>query len=251
MAVLAMIMVMLQQVVSGILQSTRMQTRQMQSVENARRALDAMDADLKKAVVGDNAAVLVSINGPKIAFLAQRRGTNGAPAHRFLAVTYATNASNQLVRGYGSVDFNQTDLLAAATGTNASSVVADGILGFQVRVVASGTNEYASAAAPSPNWATTNYNSIAAPVGYNALVTPAPAFASGLTNRARALRVWIAAVDDQNYTLLTNIAMLNTAGAAIAGQPDPAQWRAAIDASSIPPQTKSGIRILTKTIPLR
>ena len=246
-----MIMVMLQQVVSGILQSTRMQTRQMQSVEYARRALDAMDADLRKAVVGDNAAVLVAASEPKLAFLTQRRGTNGATGHRFLAVTYATNAAQQLVRGYASVDFGKTDLLAACTNAAASSVVADGIIGFKINVVTCPGAEKASTATPSPNWATNNYNGAAVPAGFNALVTPSPAFASGLTNRARTLRVWIAAVDDQNLDLLSNTSLLNTALAAIAGEADPAKWRAAIDASSIPPQTKSGIRILTKTIPLR
>ncbi len=250
MAVLGIIMMMLMQVVSGILQSTRMQTQQMGSVENARRALDAMDADLKKAVVGEMASVLVSSSAPKIAFLSQRRGPANAAGHRFLAVTYETNADHELVRGYASVGYTDTDLLAASINTNTNSVVADGILGFKIMVVTSSTN-FPSTGAPSPNWATNNYNGTATPTNFNALVTSAPAFAAGLTNRARALRVWVAAVDDQNYSLLTNTSMLNNALAAIAGKTNPAEWRAAIDDASIPPQTKSGIRILTKTIPLR
>lgn len=252
MAVLALILVMLVQVVNGVLQSSRTQSQQMDSVSTARRAIDVLTADLQNAVVGGNAGILVpeAAGSTVIALLTSRRGPAAAADHRFLAVRYSTNADNQLMRAYGSVDFTRTDLLSSAiAGSNPVEPLAKGILGIQVRALADGTNSYPAADAASANWATTNYNGIAPPAGYKALLTHAATFASGLTNRTRALEIWIAAVDDQNFSVLSNSGNLSVVRGAMGA--DPSAWRTSIDDAAIPAQAKAGIRILKKTIPLR
>jgi prepilin-type N-terminal cleavage/methylation domain-containing protein len=251
MAVLAIILVMLLQVVNGLLQSTRTQNQQMDSVASARRALDVMAADLQNAVVGDSSAILVpaAAGSNLFALLAARRGPNGSASPRFLPVSYFTNSSNQLVRSYGSVDFGQTDFLAAATNTLTTPVepLAKGILGIQVRAITEATN-FAIPAAASPSWATNNYNGLTVPGNWLAVITRSPVFASSLTNRTRALEIWIAAVDDQNFQILKDSSKLAVAQSLLAGTAT--NWRSALDNSTIPNQTKSGIRILNKSIPL-
>jgi type II secretory pathway pseudopilin PulG len=251
MAVLALILVMMVQVVNGVLQSTRTQSQQMESVSTARRAIDVMANDLQNAVVGQNTAILApdGAGGNLLAVLTARRGTNGAANHRFLVVSYATNTSNQLLRSYGSVDFSATDLLAAATNTSHPvEPLAGGILAIQIRAVTDSTN-FPLTNAASANWATNNYNGITPPSGYKALLTYSPAFSSGFTNRTRGLEIWIAAVDDQNFKVLSDSSKLSVAQGVLGA--DPAAWRLNIDAAAIPPQAKSGIRILKKSIPLR
>lgn len=254
MAVLALVLVMLVQVVNGVLQSTRTQNQQMNSVAAARRAISVITADLQNAVVGENAAILVpdGTSSNLFVLLTSRRSASTAANPRFLAVSYATNGSNQLIRSYGSVDFSQADLLSATTnGTNVIPVepLAKGVLAIQARAMADGTNVYALTNAASSNWATTNYNGLPPPAGFKALLTHAGAFSSALTNRTRAMEIWIAAVDDQNYQLLISSGNLPVVLGAMGS--DPTAWRSAIDATAIPSQAKSGIRILNKTIPLR
>lgn len=252
MAVLALVLVMMVQVVNGLLQSTKTQTQQMDSVASARRAMDVMATDFRNAVVGESAAILVPAGAGSnvFALLTTRRGVSDGTTNRFLAVRYSTNASNQLIRSYGSVFFASTDLLAAtvSAATQSGDPLAKGILGIQARAVGDGTNTYPLTSAASANWATTSYNGITPPLGYQALVTRAPAFAADLTNRTRAIEIWIAAVDQQNYNLLTNSSKLTVAQTALGS--DPQAWRAALDACDIPAQAKSGIRVLNKTIQL-
>jgi type II secretory pathway component PulJ len=245
MAVLAMVMAMLLQVVNGILQSTRVQTQQMDSTGAARRALDIMAVDLSGAVVNESAAVLV---GPtNLALITDRRGTN-ASNHRFLAVTYSMNGT-QLVRAYRSVSFNEANLLTAAQETNNAAVTSltDGILAWNLRVVTT-SGPQATTNTDTTNYAAALYNGFAVPAGWKALITASPAFASSLTNRAQALEVWIAAVDEQNRRILEDAGNLATAQTALGS--NPALWRAAIDSANIPLPAKSAIRILNKTIPL-
>jgi len=110
MAVLAMILVMMVQVVNGILQSTRTQSQQMDSVATARRALDTMLTDIQSAVIGESSTILAPSTSSSnlFAMLTTRHGMSGAADHRFLAVTYSLNPSNQIVRSHGSVNFAQT-----------------------------------------------------------------------------------------------------------------------------------------------
>jgi prepilin-type N-terminal cleavage/methylation domain-containing protein len=244
MAVLALILVMLMQVVNGILQSTQTQSQQIESVETARRMLDIIETDLSLAVVGENAAVLVKSDADShgLALLSDRRGP--VDPHRFLAVRYDLDDATQLSRSYGSVGFTDTDLLGSTVNTPNTSILSDGILAFQIRVN-TGNGSYSATDTASVNWATNNYNGGSTPTGWKALITESPAFASGLSNRAKAIQIWVAAVDSQNLSLIDT----NSIGAIFG--PDPTSWRAAVDsAADLPPRVKAGIRILNKTVPL-
>jgi len=244
MAVLAIILVMLVNVVSRLGQSTQMQSQQMNSAAAARQALDVMAMDLQNAVIGENAAILAPTNGGNIllSLVTSRRGPNGSSASRFLAVNYTTS-SNQIFRSYGSVSFAQTNMIAGAlsASTVPSEPLAKNILAIRIRAITETAN-FPITSASSANWATNNYNGVAVPVGYQAIITRSPAFASVLTNCTRALEIWIAAIDEQNAKIIP-----------ASYQPmssDPAEWRAEIDAAAIPAQAKASIRVLNKTIPL-
>jgi len=251
-AVLGLVMALVLQIVNGVLQSTDGQNHQMASLTAGRRALDAMTADLQKAVVGENAAILVP-SGPGtnlFAVITQRRAPANQPA-RFLAVRYFTNARNEIYRAYGPVAFvGATDLLGAATTAGTTNVpLATGILAVAVRAQADGTNSYAVTDPPSANWSTNTYNTFAAPGDYKALLTTGPGFGAGLSNRTRALEIWMVAADGQTLALLTNLAKMSVVSSAL-NPAKPAGWRAAIDAADIPPHAKSAIRVLSKTIPV-
>ena len=254
-AILSLLLMLMFQIVSEILQSTKVQNQQMESVASARRALDVMACDLQNAVVGEDVSILVpSSPGTTNLFslMAYRRGPNGDATNRFLAINYSTNGSDQLFRSYGSVDYSQRNFLTVAYATNTPSYpLASHILGVEALAVTERTN-YPVTSSVSPNWATNAYNSTNAntPDGFNALITTKPNFASSLTNRSYAMQVWIAAVDDQNYSLLTNTGKLDAVKTALSNASDPSGWRDAVDGSSIPAPAKSGIRILNKTITL-
>lgn len=240
-AVLALVLVMMLQVVNGVLQSTQLQNRQMDTVSSVRRALDALAADLRLCAISDSSTVLVGDNG-EIVLLARRRGPEGATDHRLLAVKYATNGGGDILRSYGSLPYTNTSPLeAAVVHANTVSTNASGILQMQVRVITESTNYPASASA-SENWATNSYNRLPVPTGYKALIAAGPRFATDLTNRARAIEIWVAATDPQSAEILgTN---------SISWDPDPANWRDNIDEANIPPRVKSAARVLNKTIPL-
>jgi len=254
-AILSLLLVLMFQIVSEILESTKVQNQHMESVSAARRALDVMACDLQNAVVGEDVSILVPSGTSTNLFslMAYRKGPNGGDTtNRFLAVSYSTNGSDRLIRSYGSVDYSQTNFLTVSYATNTPPYpLASHILGVEALAVTETTN-YPLTNAPEANWATNAYNStnVNTPDGFNALITTKPNFASGLTNRTYALQVWIAAVDEQNYALLTNTGKLDIVRAAIANASDPSGWRGAVDASAIPTPAKSGIRILNKTITL-
>ena len=252
-AVLALILVLITQVVDGIMQSIQVQNRQLDSASSARRALDVIEADLRTAVISPDASILISGTAqPPLAFLSRRRGPDGAPNHRLLAISYSLNEDGELRRGYRSVRFDDTDLLAAALTDppeNQVSVLSKGILAWSVRVVAGGEKKSLGATpAADEDWATATYNGLTVPSGYQALIAAGPAFANGLKNRATALEIWIAAVDPTAERILQDSGTLSAARTALGS--DPAAWRQALDTSSLPPPVKSSARVLNKTIPL-
>lgn len=252
MAVLALILVMLLLVTSGILQSTRTQNRQMDSVAAARRALDAIESDLRRAVINSEASVLVRQGEQSIAMLTERRGPASANNHHFLAVRYSTNAEQELLRSYASVPFTATPGLlnqpVQLSGTN--SVISRGILGFQIRVIA-GTNKLPISSSATNNWATANYQNQPVAPGWLALVTTASPGGSTLTNRAQSLRIWLAATEEQTLQLLRDTGQLSTVQTLLASTENPAEWRTALDnAPDLPAIAKSSIRILQKNASL-
>ena len=253
-AILSLLLMLMFQIVSEILQSTKVQNQQMESVASARRALDVMACDLQNAVVGEDVSILVpSSPGTTNLFslMAYRRGPNGDATNRFLAINYSTNGSDQLFRSYGGVDYLQTNFLSVTNATNTPPYpLASHILGVEALAVTERTN-YSLTTNPEANWATNQYNSTNnTPDGFNALITTKPNFASGLTNRTYAMQIWIAAVDEQNYSVLThNSDFYSKVKDALSG--DPLGWRDQVDSNrNIPSTIKSGIRILSKTITL-
>jgi prepilin-type N-terminal cleavage/methylation domain-containing protein len=245
MVVLALVMGILLQVVNGILKTTQMHSQQMDSVGAARRAMDILSMDLSKAVVGEYSTVLVG--NQNLAMVSERRGTNSTD-HRFLGVTYSLN-NYQIVRTYRSVSFYEADLLTAAQMISgaANSTLADGILGWNIRVMTSSGPRNA-ADSSTPNFATNIYNGLTVPNGWKALITASSAFASSFTNKAQGLDVWIAAVDEQNSLLLKDSQKLDAVRQAL--QNDPANWRSEIDKLEMPLPAKASIQILHKTISL-
>jgi type II secretory pathway pseudopilin PulG len=115
-AIMALVLVLLLQILNGILDSTRVQNQQMEAVGSARRVMDVIASDLRNAVISENSSILIPTAGSSNSFalLAARRGTNGATGHRYLAVRYSTNSSNQIIRSYGSSTFSGTNPLADA-----------------------------------------------------------------------------------------------------------------------------------------
>lgn len=255
MAVLAVILVMMLQVTNGVLQSTRAQNQQLDSVATARRALDIMVSDLELASLGDQTSILTSTPAGTNLFaaLTSRRGPGDSPAnHRFLAVRYNMDTNNRVFRAYGSVNFNSPDLLSrtvSGTTTTPSEPLASGILALQIFALTEDGDRQSAFGTASPSWATNNYGGQAVPGGWQALVTGRAAWAASLTNRTRALEIWIAALDPRSYELLEKSGKLNTARAALSGTPS--GWREQFDAAEIPPPTKSALRVLNRTIPLR
>jgi type II secretory pathway pseudopilin PulG len=271
-AVLVLLLALIFQIVNSILQSTNTQNQQMESTASARRLLDVMTADFQNAVIGDDASILVPDAAGTtnlIALVTTRRGPNDSTTaesgitNRFLAVSYTTNGNNQLFRSYGPVGFGETNLLNAALGDatfTPTNPLASGILALEAVALTDGGTNYAvipttagygSPGSSEANWITNNYNGNAVTNGFNALITMSPTFAVGLTNRTYALQIWVASLDQRNYSILTNTGNLPAALTAINGATDPSGWRDAIDGSGIPSTVKSGIRILTKTIQLQ
>ncbi len=255
-AVMALLLALMLQVINGVLMASRTQNQQMESTSSARLALDVMGVDLQQAVVGGNATILLPTNpGAKIlALLSTRLRPSSATdaGHRFLAIAYSTNSSNQLFRSYGSVPFTESNLIGNLTNYPTNTPVeplAGGVLAIQIQALGDGTNSYPITNSTTNNWATNNYNGWSPPAGYTALLTHTPDFGTGLTNRTHSLQVWIASIDNRNYRLLSLANKLSTAQNAL-NSSDPTTWRSNIDAAAIPAQTKSGIRILTKTIPV-
>jgi prepilin-type N-terminal cleavage/methylation domain-containing protein len=245
MAVLALILVLLVQVVNGILQSTQAQSQQMDSVAEARRMLDVIETDLSQAVITESATILLRLAGDsrELAFLADRRGPTAG--HRLLAVRYDQAKDTQFQRSYGSVGFTEADLLAAAVEAPvSSSVLANGILAFDIRFLGE-SGEHVFADASSAAWTTASYNGFATPGGWRALITDSPSFARELPERIHSLQIWVAAIDEQNLGIIDPAGIRTIFGA------DPSAWRENVDQSeSLPARVKSAIRILSKTIPL-
>jgi len=245
MAVLALILVLLLQVVNGILQSTQTQTRQMDSVAAARRVLDVMETDFSKAVLGNNAAILVRLDpdAPSLAFLSERRGP--AADHRALAVRYELEDPARFVRAYGSVDFETVNLLdAAVNDATIRPALADGILAFQIRFLDNSGVEIDSGSLAAP-LVEDSLNGFVAPSGWKALRTHGNAAPTEAEEHVSSLQIWIAAVDEQNLGIVDPEQVRGIFGG------DPTSWRTSVDSSTeLPARVKSGIRILTKTIPL-
>lgn len=252
-AILAMMLVLMYQMVEGIFHATRKQSRGMECVATGRLALDVMTSDLENGLFNENSTLIAPTNASAtnlFALLCNRRSSNATSIPRFLAVNYSLNGSNQLVRSYGSVGFGLVSTLSSAlTIPTAPSVpLAKGVLAVKALAITDSTN-YPLSGMASSNWAVTgSYNGHSVPSGYNAIVVDSAGFSSRWTNCTHAIEVWIAVVDDDDYGILKGSGKLAPLVASLGS--DPTGWRAQVDAWSIPADVKSGIHIQKKTIPL-
>lgn len=256
MGVLSLILVLLLQVVNSVLATTTQQIRQIDAVASARRAMDIITMDMKAALTTDQCSIVAPTtpNGLfLVGLLTARRGPVGSADHRFLAVRYALD-SRELIRLTASVPSTSRDLFATLFDTPAleSEVLVPGILDVRFLAVdESGVAHRLDPASPSLNWATTNYGNSTLPADSCALVTKTPSFAANLTNRTHSLEVWIAAVGEQDRDFLADGAYDSALQTVFTPAATPEMWRDSIDArGDLPSRLKSGIRILTKTIPL-
>lgn len=252
-AVVTLMMALILQVIQGVLQVSRTESSQLEAMAAARRVLDVVSTDLQGIPFAAGATLLVpSVAGTNIlCFVTNRRGGSTSPAGRFLAVCYSLDGSNRIFRSYGTVGFNETNLLTASIRNPVAPPVplSRGVLAFGGVVQTESTN-YSIPSAASPNWACSNsYNGYAVPTGYNALLTPATGFSQGLTNTSHSLVAWIAVTDSNTYGLLDSLGQTRLFQTTLGS--DPSQWRSQIDAMPIPARAKSCIKVVSKTIPLK
>ncbi len=251
--ILAVMLVLMYEMVEGIFKATRNQNHGIESVAAGRRVLDVMTGDLQNGLFTESSTLIAPTNAAStslFALVTNRRGSNSASTPRFLAVSYALNGSNQVVRSYGSISYGTvSSLFTPLTILEAPTVpLAKGVLAVQARAVTANTN-YPLSGVTSSNWGVTgSYNGRVVPSGYNAIVANSSGFARRLTNCTQAVEVWIAVVDEQDYVLLKSSGKLAPLVASLVG--DPTRWRSLIDARAIPAQVKSAIHIQKKTIPL-
>jgi len=252
-SILAVMMVLMYEMVEGIFKATRNQNHGIESVAAGRRVLDVMTGDLQNGLFNESSTLIAPTNAAStnlFALLTNRRGSNSASTPRFLAVSYALNGSNQVIRSYASIGYGSVNSLSTPlTIPTAPSVpLAKGVLAVQVRAVTANTN-YPLSGVTSSNWGVTgSYNGRVVPSGYNAIVANSTGFARRLTNCTQAIEVWIAVVNEQDYALLKSSGKLAPLVASLEG--DPTRWRSLIDARAIPAHVKSAIHIQKKTIPL-
>ena len=258
-AVMALILVLLLQIAEHTLQASHVTTQRLDSTQSARRALDALSSDLASAVLASGATILVKDNGgsPSLAFLTSQRGPSTATdPPRFLAVNYKLE-NHQLTRGYKSVKWTDSNLLAAAetaAAASSPSVLAPGILQFAVLAVLEDGTSVSVLNPPTAAWVASGavlYEDKTVPTGWTALVPavpPTPSPLSSSTARVRSLLVAIAAVDEQNFALLKDAQRDRFAQPTTA---DPVkEWEAVLDPASLPGPARSAIRFHSKLIPL-
>ncbi|MCX7712628.1 MAG: prepilin-type N-terminal cleavage/methylation domain-containing protein [Chthoniobacterales bacterium] len=258
-AVLALILLLMVQITDGILNSTRLQNRQLDSVAAARRALDTITTDFTNGIVTNEVSILLreaSPNMPFLALLTNRPPPRNASQHRFLAVQYEYDSQKaKLYRNYKSVSFSDSKLfneMASSDFNRPDIPLAGGILGFYLEVFT--TDESNPIKVPSDavsdDWATTSdYNGYSVPSGWKALLTPSSSFAKNPGKTTFSIRIWMAATEPQSLDLLEKTGKLSTT-LGIFSNHDPRDWRTALDASSLPPAVKSSTRILQRTFPV-
>ena len=249
-SVLALMLVAILQVAGQTTMVARLAGSKMGAGQSVRSALDAVERDLRAAVITPRAALLVGTSS--MAFLTCGRGPNTVPA-RFLGVFYRWNSDGQLIRGYAAVDEAATDLLAAAEGASTSPdqpVVAENILQVAfVAILDDGTRRLLNnPAAGSWNAAgAVPYGEWTVPGGWTALV-PAMAALPGSGPRVSALLVAMVGTDPKGSALLSN------AQRALFAQPagaDPvSEWEAVAESASLPAPVRSSLSIQSKMIPL-
>jgi prepilin-type N-terminal cleavage/methylation domain-containing protein len=138
-AVFALVLILLSQIASHTLQTTRTVTQQMDATQRARAVLDALAVDLE-GLAAENGLTLfakTTASNTELAFLTQTRGPSGVAGFRNMAVVYRLE-NGELVRRGAEVTWEQSDLVNRIVGAASSpdpSVIAPGILRFEAVAV--------------------------------------------------------------------------------------------------------------------
>lgn len=253
-AVLALMLVAVLEIAGHTTLVARMAGSKLSAEQSVRSALDAMERDVREAVISPRVTLLVRTAGssPEMAFLARGRGPNTTPV-RFLGVCYHWNSAGQLIRGYAAVDEAATNLLAAAENASASPdqpVLAENILQVAfVAILDDGTRRQLTNSV-SGSWNASGsvlYGEQMVPAGWTALVPAIPTLpVSG--PRVSALLVAMVGTD------LKGSALLSSAQRALFAQSsgvDPvSDWETIAESSSLPAPVRSSLSIQSKMIPL-
>lgn len=269
MAVLALLLALLFQIVEHTLRSTRAAGGQLETYSTARRTLDAMDADFLRSVTTGGAGVLIRPDSSgqmnALAFLVHGRGPSASPEHaapRFLAVSYWWDSAKggTVRRGYAPVAANSTNLPAATVAAfeptaHPAAALGDGILRSLILYELNDGTVTLSPPGGAMVAAGADFHGATIPFGWSLL---RPAEESGVAGAVRVVALLVVlGVLDENVLARLDASALQSARQDLAAPATPAQLRDVPGfweqqtASSFPAAAGSGFRAFQKRIPLR
>ncbi len=260
-AVLALLMVLLLQVVTGTMQSTRIVTQQLDATESARRAIDILSADISRASTGGETSIACSANGGVALLLPGRGPSTSSKSVRWLGVSHAT-AAEDFIRSYSVIDWTSSTPFAdaiAAAGAAASAdtggiTTAPGVLAVSILYRLADGSLTNHAGLGSEFTAATTWNGQTIPADWKVLLP-----ASEVMTPAKwvvAIDITLACADPQNLAILQSSGKLASLKASFA-KPVPAGktpsqfFETVIGAEpGLPAPARAAIRHLTRTLRL-
>jgi len=254
-AVLILVLGILLQLSSNTLQATKASQRQMEASQRARTIMDALANDLDNLILIGNQGIYVRTNGhsTELAFLTRSRGPSGTANSRALAVAYTVDGT-QIIRRTAPVLWTDTDLIAAALAAATSStesVLAEGVLSFQISfVLSSGDIEPLSG---TGTWVTDTIEGTTLPDDFYALILPA---ANSEETFVQGLVFSLASLDAQTASLPEAADLADDLAEVVipAGETPREAWDAATTnglLDSYPPQMRTSFRTAQLTWQLR
>ncbi|GAT32626.1 prepilin-type N-terminal cleavage/methylation domain-containing protein [Terrimicrobium sacchariphilum] len=260
-AVMALMLVFLQQIINGTMAASRRAHQQANSSLAAQSTLDTLGNDLSNLVTANGATVFVKEDADRnisIAFLTRtRRSVNAPDTTRYMAVLYQ-KVNNQIVRSNWPVTWSDTDVAKAATTRPAGcleSIVADNIIGFQGAFL---TNDGSVAQFTSGgDWTAATTTQGQVPAGQFKALVLAPGgneFATASQPYVRSLVVAVAALDDQSAQLAKVSDLATTLGTPSQGQTPQQHWNTILSGghmNGVPDPVVSSLRTAETTFLLK
>lgn len=205
-AILALVLVILLQITSSVLQSTRLANQKMNASRTARSILDAIGSDLDQLVNQRGLSVFIRpsaagmVTNADLALLTQGRSVRSASPVRFADVQYhVTNRT--LDRSIGSVSWTNAALVQSISSNSgaATSELGSGVLRL-VAVAVLDDGSLVPLTSGSNAWSSDTIDGVSIPDNYRALRLKSPTN-PGARN-VRALVIAVAALDEQILPLL-------------------------------------------------
>lgn len=264
-AVLAIVLVLLLNVASGTLATTRVFNQKMDASMEGRIVVDALAGDLANAVTSRGLAIFgnqaagTDANA-ELAFVTQGRGPSASS--RFMGVAYRLETGGEMRRFSDTVLWSDQNLPAKAVespATGTSTTVGKNILRFSViAVLDNGVTVPLTDSSANATWKL--------PVDG---VSSTPFFAMNLSNKdlrsVRALTIGVVATDEQNFRLLKDLGKMAAAQSAfpapemsagmLTNTPD--DWAASLSSGShsalagLPQPASAALQVIQTTFPLR